>query len=107
MERARQEKALSALVAELVVTRDGRFYREAIRGVPDEHWYGFHLELGRALRPIRGVPYDPREPHESGAVRGAEKSDLLAEEYRRRKIEQARGRVERVARMEVPGVTGE
>lgn len=100
MEQAGREKALRDQVAELVATTDGKLYREAIRAVGDADWYYFHLYLSNAL--YRPTTLDvAARPAYSNA-----KSRLLAEEYRRRAIEVARGKVERVARMGVPGVIG-
>jgi hypothetical protein len=98
-EEARRQKVLRDLAAELVTTGDGKLYREAIGAVPDEDWHYFHLYISTAL--YRPTTLDTA----AELVHANEKSDLLAEEYRRRQIEAARGQVERVARMDVPGVT--
>lgn len=107
-EAARRQAALRALVAELVATTDGRAYRDAVSAVPAEDWSAFHFELLNALVVVPPVPAEPGtlEPGRSGVVRSREKLALLVDEHRQRALAAASLRVERVARFDVPGVTG-
>jgi hypothetical protein len=97
---------LRALVAELVATADGAFYRRTLVDVPDGDWRAFHFELMHALRVPTPPSYDPRTLPLSGLPHIREKADLLADEHRARLQNEARGRVEKLARTDVPGVTG-
>lgn len=95
MEHARQAKALRDLAEQLRDTTDGAFYREALAAIPDADWRAFWFELVHLLSgPSITSP----------VVHLAQKRRLLAEAHRERAIEAGRERVERVARMDVPGV---
>lgn len=109
--RARDEMAaihaaLKELVAELVKTEDGAFYRRTLAEIPDREWAAFSFELRNALIVPTPPSYDPRTRPLSGLPHIAEKQDLLAEAHRERLQDAARKRVEKLARMDVPGVTG-
>lgn len=103
-ERAAVLAALKELVAELVKTPDGRWYREVLEDVPDAEWRAFHFELMNALIVPTPPSYDPRTRPLSGLPHIADKQDLLADEYRKRAQVEAAKRVEKIARMDVPGV---
>lgn len=104
-ERAAVLAALKELVAELVKTADGRWYRQVLEEIPDAEWRAFHFELMNALIVPTPPSYDPQTRPPSGLRHIAKKQDLLAEEYRKRAQLDAAKRVERLARMDVPGVT--
>lgn len=95
MELATHQRDLRLLAEQMRDTTDGAFYRAALAAIPDADWRAFWFELVHLLS---GPSITSPVAHL------AQKRKLLAQAHRERAIEAGRERVERVARMDVPGV---